>query len=340
MRGLTRRRMLAAMAGAPATGWVAGCVIPGEASVGPVSMDWQSPYLRNHPLVGSVYAPSETRFLSEAGALDRLAGARYVLLGETHDNPDHHLLQARFIEGLTEHGRRPALAFEMISSTQRGALARHLAASPEDAAGLGPAIGWEQSGWPPWRLYQPIAEAALAAGLPIVPASLAPSTVRALGRDDPALRGLAARLGLTKPWPEALQHSLEREVVAAHCGHVEGEAARSMARVQRVRDAAMARALLDAATGSGAVLIAGLGHCRNDRGVPYHLKRLDAGAISVSLAFVEVSADGRAPVDYAAAFNRPSLPFDLVCFTPRIDIRDACDRFQRELEGLRKQESG
>jgi uncharacterized iron-regulated protein len=340
MSGLTRRRILAAMAGAAATGWLAGCSVPRDAAGEPIVLTWQSPHFRDHPLVGRLYAPADDRFLSEADALGRLAEARYVLLGESHENPDHHRLQVRFIEGLIERGRRPAVAFEMISSSQRRALERHLARNPRDAAGLGPAIGWEQSGWPPWRLYQPIVAAALAGGLPIVPASLAPHTVRSLGRDDPASRDLAVRLGLTETWPEALQESLEREIVDAHCGQVEGGAVGAMVRVQRVRDAGMARTLIDASRASGVVLIAGVGHCRNDRGVPYHLRHLDDGAISASLAFIEVSRDGRSPSDYANAFDRPSLPFDLVCFTPRVDIRNACERFRDQLEGLKKQESG
>ena len=115
MRGLTRRRMLTAIASAAATGWLAGCGVPRDAAGEPIVLTWQSPHFRDHPLVGRLYAPMDARFLSEADALDRLAEARYVLLGEKHDNPDHHRLQARFVEGLIERGRRPAVAFEMIS---------------------------------------------------------------------------------------------------------------------------------------------------------------------------------------------------------------------------------
>ncbi|MGD9536054.1 MAG: ChaN family lipoprotein [Alphaproteobacteria bacterium] len=330
MRGLTRRHMLAAMAGAGAAAWLTG---RGEAAE-PTVPAWQSPHLRDHPLVGRFYAPGDASFPNEAAALDRLGAAKYVLLGETHDNPDHHRLQAHVIRALVERGRHPAVAFEMMVSTQRGALARHLAEAPKDAAGLGPAIGWEHSGWPPWRLYQPIAEVALEAELPIVPASFTPDAVRALGRGDPALQRLAIRLGLTEPLPGVLQASLEREISAAHCGYVEGEVVRAMARVQVVRDAGMARRLFDAAETNGAVLIAGTGHCRNDRGVPYHLRRIDGGAGVASLAFIEVSEDGPAPADYAAAFDPPGLPFDLVCFTPRVDSRDACQRFREKLKEM------
>ena len=55
---------------------------------------WTSALDRDHPLVGRVYAVREGRYLSPAALLDALVGARDVLLGEAHDNPDHHRLQA------------------------------------------------------------------------------------------------------------------------------------------------------------------------------------------------------------------------------------------------------
>src|SRR2546430_14763230 len=86
-----------------------------------------------------------------------VSAARFALLGERHDHPEHHEFQAWLLRRMVESGRRPALAFEMLDTTQAPALARHLATAPRDAAGLGDAVGWGASGWPDWRLYQPIA---------------------------------------------------------------------------------------------------------------------------------------------------------------------------------------
>src|SRR5437762_2420086 len=107
-----------------------------------------------------------------------VSGARCVLLGERHDHPEHHQFQAWLLRRMVDAGRRPAVAFEMLDTTQAPALARHLAAAPRDAAGLGEAVGWRAAGWPAWRLYQPIADTALAAGLPIVAANLPATAAR------------------------------------------------------------------------------------------------------------------------------------------------------------------
>ena len=48
-----------------------------------------------------------------------IAAARdFVLLGEKHDNPDHHRLQAWMIDALVARGRRPAIAMEMLDAEQ------------------------------------------------------------------------------------------------------------------------------------------------------------------------------------------------------------------------------
>ncbi len=312
-----------------------GCERAGERLAYRFAHQWQSPYGREHTLIGRFVTPSDGRFVDQAAVIKRLAAARYVLLGETHDNPDHHILQARLIGALVEAGRRPAIVFEMIAPSQADALERHLRAQPNDAAGLGSALGWAEAGWPPWSLYQPIADVALDAGLRLAAGNLDPNTVRALARGQPADRALIDRLGLDAPLPPALQASLEREIGQAHCGYVEGEALGAMALGQRARDAAMARAMIDAATPDGAVLIAGSGHCRDDRGVPYHLRRFEPDALSVSLALIEVTAGKDQPADYAASFDGAMLPFDLVCFTARIDTRDACERFKEQLEKMK-----
>ena len=287
--------------------------------------DWQSPLQRDHPLVGTIWDVAGARALTPEALVKQLAARRYVLLGEKHDNVDHHRLQAWVIDALVAAGRRPAVALEMLRADQADALARHLAAAPTDAAGLGDAVDWRRSGWPAWPTYAPIAEAALRARLPIVAANLSQAATTSLRQGgtaaiDPAL---VTRLELDRPAPDDLRQGLARELRAGHCGHLPEGAIDGFVLVQRARDAHMAAALRDAG-GDGAVLIAGAGHVRRDLGVP---RALPAGE-TAALAFVEVDAGTPAPP--------ASAPFDYLWFTPRVDERDPCERFRRSLERLRQ----
>ena len=87
------------------------------------------------------------------------------------------------------------------------------------------------------------------------------------------LSGLCCSIGLSVG---ALDDALLTELEASHCGLMPKSAFGGMAVAQRFRDGNMASILADAAPGSGqVVLVAGNGHVRLDRGVPWYLKHYE-----------------------------------------------------------------
>jgi len=269
------------------------------------------------PRPDSLWDAATRQPLTRELVLQRLAAADHVVLGERHDNPEHHRLQAEIIGALAGRGRRPAVVFEMLDTEQIAPLAAHLAARPNDADGLGDAVGWPASGWPDWALYKPIATAALEARLPIVAGNLNRERTRAVVRDGYAALGddAALRRAVERPLPGDIESALLADLETAHCGHVPRDRLGPMLRVQRARDASMALAM---AMHPQSVLIAGTEHGRNDRGVPRVLRDLLPGRRVVSLAFIELEA-GAAPPD--------ELPWDLVWFTEPVTRGDPCARF-------------
>jgi uncharacterized iron-regulated protein len=89
----------------------------------------------------------------------------------------------------------------------------------------------------------------------------------------------------------------------------------------------MSQALADDATNDGAILIAGNGHVRADRGVPVYLHApglADADARSVSVGFVEVGpSDGRA-ADFPRQVVADHPGFDYLWFSRPIARDDPC----------------
>src|SRR5512139_1222712 len=133
---------------------------------------WVSPLHRDHPLVGRIWDPRGGGFVDEGALSAAVAGADFVLLGEVHDNVDHHLLQARLVRAVLSSGRRPALAFEMLTADQQTAVDAALARAPKDPDALAKAVDWKHGRWPPFDEYRPIFAAGLEAGLPVVAANL------------------------------------------------------------------------------------------------------------------------------------------------------------------------
>ena len=313
-------------------GYVA-CVLAGCSAT-----SWKSPLGRNHPLAGRIWDVSSDRFIDRETLVERLARADFVLLGERHDNPDHHMLQAEVLRSLIAVGRHPAVAFEMLGLDDASIIAGHLAAAPNDAAGLGRAVNWNQRGWPDWAMYQPIAEAALQAKLRIVATNLPLATARKMSRD-----GLAAldprvmrELGLDRPPPEPVFARMAADIRDAHCGYAPEKSLKPMVDVQRARDAQMAHSLIAAGDPGGAILVAGAGHVRVDYGIPVYIRAKAPDKRVISISFVEVDKQRTTPQSYALPYSDGRLPFDYVWFTPRIDDEDPCEKFKSQFDRLKK----
>jgi uncharacterized iron-regulated protein len=316
----------------------ASVLIGGAENTRSPDASWETTVEKDHPLVGKIWDVSAGAFIDPATLSQRLMLGRFVLLGEKHDNADHHRLQAWLLRELISHGRRPAVGFEMFDMDQSPTLERHLRAAPKDAVGLAEAVNWRQSGWPDWALYQPIAEAALGAGLPIAATNLPRSTTQAVAREgvsalDPVF---VERYGLAVPPSPEMYTAMVNEMRESHCGHVSEAVVTAMIHVQRARDAQMADSIVAAAKVDGAVLIAGAGHVRKDRGVPVYVAVAAPGATIVSLAFLEVREGRTEPAAYTRDSEGEEAPFDYIWFTPRVDNIDPCEKFGKQLERLQK----
>jgi uncharacterized iron-regulated protein len=290
----------------------------------------KSPPHSGHPLVGKIWDVRHNRPVEEPALLAELSRARFVLLGERHDNPDHHRLQAGLVRALTASGRKPVLAFEMLDTEQQPAIDEALARAPGEPDAIARAVAWEKSGWPDWTLYRPIFAAGLERGLRILGANLPLRQVRELVARGPEALPLETRtrLGLDTPLPEAVHAAMRAEMHESHCGHLPEAMLAPMVLAQRARDAQMADRLLSTASEDGALLITGAGHARTDRGVPADLARRAPGLPVRAVAFVEVSPEGREPGDYVPTDSPGQLPYDYVWFTPAAEREDPCAAFR------------
>lgn len=237
-------------------------------------------------LVALILAAPATAREVGADALDALPQVDIVLLGEVHDNPEHHANQARAVAAI----KPAALVFEMLLPEQ----VKRLPADRSDAAAVDAAIGWTARGWPDFALYQPIFAAA--GKVRIYGADVPVADVRRAAKQGASV--VLAGFGLEKPLPEAVQKQRETELWAAHCFAMPKAAMAGMVEVQRLRDASLARAALRALreTGGPVVVIAGAEHVRSDWGVPAILAEIAPSVTVLSVGQVEGAA-GAEPFD-------------------------------------------
>ena len=238
--------------------------------------------------------------------LDAIPRADVVVLGEVHDNAEHHMNQARAVFSLTPK----AVVWEMLSDDAAARVPDDLG----DPARVARLLGWEGSGWPDFSLYYPIFVAARDArhyGAE-VPRALARRAV-----SDGALAVMPDGPGLARVLPEPEQTAREAEQMAAHCNAMPGDLLPGMVQAQRLRDAHLAQAVLRALdeVGPPVAVITGSGHARRDWGVPAVLAEVAPGVSVLSVGQMEGSAPD-------------SAPFDLWVVTEAIERDDPCAAFR------------
>lgn len=296
-------------------------------------------------LIGRIYDVATDAFITEQQLASRLVGPRFVLLGEQHDNPYHHLLQARVIQLLLASGVRPTVAFEMFATDRAGAIKDCQTPPTCSVDEFRYAVEWDSSGWPAWELYQPIFKTVIGAHLPIVAADIPASAMKLMvssGTDRAAERAeWIGYLELERAMNPKERQELTQEISKSHCDLLEADVIPGMVRGQRARDAHLAKMLEQAAAGneSAVVLIAGFGHTRLDRGVPTYFVDPTARQSTLSIAFVEAKDKYPSPREYARRFDE-DLPFDILWFTERVEREDPCEVNREKLEAIGGKPSG
>ena len=247
--------------------------------------------------------------LSRGDVMRRAIASPFVILGEVHDNAAHHRLQAEILKAMLDAGRLPALAMEQFDLQHQPTLEAARARGERDPERLADAGRFDRKGWR-WPDYRPLVELAALNGLALLAANLSRADARALMKSGLPAQGIAVAA-------QAQRNALEQDIIEGHCGIRPPPAMLSgMVEAQRARDARMAETLRSAG-GSGAVLVAGAGHARRDRGVPSYLPAAAREKL-LSIGFVEVARDGALPTaDYAGIY-------DLVWYTPRATRDDPC----------------
>jgi uncharacterized iron-regulated protein len=228
----------------------------------------------------------------EVADLYDLPPADVVILGEIHDNPVHHAHQAIAVGAIGAS----ALVFEMLTEAQALQVTPGALASEKT---LEQVLGWNSTGWPDFAMYYPIF---VAADAPVVfGGALERDEVRrAVSESAAKVFGDAAPLfALDDALDDAEQVEREAGQMAAHCDALPGRILAGMVEAQRLRDAAMARAVIAALaeTGGPVALITGNGHARTDWGVPDALAKAAPDVTVLSVGQFESPPEPDAPYD-------------------------------------------
>ena len=255
------------------------------------------------------------RLLTRSEIQVELAKADFILLGEHHDNPQHHIQRAELISALATPNapRQPTIVMEYLQRGHRVDPALPLLEEMEQA-------GFSLTGWN-WPLHEPLFVAARAAGLPILGGNLSRADARRVAmQGESALDAALAAQLQRAPLSTSAQQQLDEDLNSGHCGHLPPSRLPNMRLAQRARDAALASTLLAAET-APAILLAGNGHVRRDYGVARLLLESAPQRRIISIGFYESGpALEQRLVELRGAY-------DYIWITPPAEREDPCAGF-------------
>lgn len=258
------------------------------------------------PVAGEIKDLHNGRTLTAQELIAELAKPSRLIVGEQHDNRDHHELQLWLLQSLENRRPQGSLLMEMLTPDQQPRVdeVRHDETPPPDLPG---SLAW-QPGWE-WDLYGPIVRFALTQPYPLLAANLDALEVRAIYANPPALSGSRSNAS-------SVRDELLEQVSDSHCGLLPKSQMPAMLAVQQQRDRRMAERLL--AAPEPAVLFAGAFHARKDVGVPIHL--LDLGAPEAPTVLMLAEQGSEVTSDRA----------DYVWYTPATPAPDYCEQMRKQ----------
>ncbi len=258
------------------------------------------------PSIAQWVDPATGELLQHDRVIADMAGRRIVLLGESHDNPEHHRWQLSTMAAL--YGRNPdvVLAFEAFPRRVQPVLDRWIAGELSSEALLEETGWWDIWGFDP-DLYLPLFQFARLHRIPMLAINVDRSLVRKVGEVGWAAITVEERQGVGDPaapqpayleilLDQYLQHPSVRGRLAAPADRAEVMASAEFRRfvdAQLTWDRAMAEALAEAARRPEEPLVVGVigsGHLRHGYGVPYQLADLGIADVAVLLPYAP-SAD-------------------------------------------------
>ena len=294
---------------------------------------WQSLYYRDHALVGKIFSTQDQQWVTEAHLIEALQGKQFLLLGETHTNPDHHIGQARLLEQwLANSQRATALVFEMIIYDDW--VQHRVPQLTLDE--LTQKLEQVAERWP-WQLYQPLLQLQIKHQLPMVGGNLSRAQLDKFSTNEQCdITRKELTINTCDVLDQTQQETIKQLIYDAHCEYLPLAHTPPLLQAQVAKDASFAISLADNAASHHVALIAGAVHVRKDIGVPVHLQALGYSIAKsiISVAFINVQPGKNNVADY---FDSPHIAeqYDYILFTPSERNQDPCEEFAEQLQRMK-----
>jgi uncharacterized iron-regulated protein len=246
------------------------------------------------PIVASIAGASEVfhrnqildlasgKALSFSELMDCLSPVDVVFVGETHHNPEHHLIQVQILQALSSRVQTLTVGMEFFQQHHQAALDRYLKEDMTEEDFL-TEVDWKRTWGYPYHFYRPLLLGARAHGLHVLALNAPRNIVRTVARKG--LAGLEEEERALIPQELDLSNDAHRAYIRETYERHDHEKLQSFEffyEAQCVWDETMARNIADFMSdhGGSMVVFSGNGHIIHRFGVPDRTQR----RVSVSVA--------------------------------------------------------
>ncbi len=309
MKSLTGPRLIGLLMAFTLAADPSGAVLAGDTA----AMRFQ-----DHPLSGRIFDVQRDAFVDESTLMERLRDLRLVLVGEKHDNHEHHLIERRILGRLVDNLAR--VVFEMLDEDQQPLI-------PTLARGDTLEVIREKLSWPdrwPWPDYGPLIQTVVEQDGTVVAGNIDRERIGALYSGDAGWLDDDPRFASHDVLGHAGREAVRERLFVSHCEVMPRASLDPMITIQAARDASMAHALLgtgDSGPPARSILVAGGFHTRRDLGVPAHIAFRDSEAEAAIVLLREVEPGLTMPGDYEEVSTASA---DYLWFTPAAPEKDYC----------------
>lgn len=217
--------------------------------------------------------PSSVEKIAEAAK-----GYRFVYIGESHDNPHHHQMQADVIEALAKSGRDVAVGFEMFTRPVQKSLNPWTLGMYTKEEFIREADWKGQWGFP-FEIYEPIFNVTKKYRLPMIALNVPRDWVRSVGRGG--YEGLTAEQKAQLPGDFFMGNKEHRKLIESMMGGhpMTGTQGENMYKAQTLWDEGMADTAIKYMNSRVCgpetvfVVVAGSGHMMYGQGINFRVKR-------------------------------------------------------------------
>lgn len=265
--------------------WVPLVLLAFLGGCGGASPRAETPPSTRDPLLGT-FLDTEDHVIPLAQVLARLEAARVVYLGETHDDPASHALQAALVRALYARDPSLGIGLEMVQRPSQPVLDDYVAGRIDEAQLL-TRLEWPTRWGFDFAFYRPFFELAREHRRPLRALNARSELTRRIGREGldaltPAERAELPETDAT----DAAHHALVMAMLGDHPGLDDAKRERFYA-AQLVWDETMAEEVARALAAPDAprhfVVLAGTGHVARGLGIPKRAARRGATPFVVVL---------------------------------------------------------